>query len=197
VKKYITSYLEKLVSKINEIDVDTVVTIINHFIEASRNGSSIYVIGNGGSAATASHIANDFSGGLKLRGIENFNVVSLASNVPLLTAIANDVGYENIFYAQIFQKIKSSDILFAISCSGNSPNIIKAAKYANLVGTKVIGLTGFDGGELKEISNVNYHVSTDRGEYGLVEDLHMILDHIMYSYFISMNPDVKSKYIVK
>jgi len=197
VKEFITSYLKKLILKINEIDIEVVDAIISHFIEASRSGSTVYVVGNGGSAATASHIANDFSGGLKLRGIENFNVVSLAANVPLLTAIANDVGYENIFYAQIFEKIKPSDKLVAISCSGNSPNIIKAARYANSIGAVVIGLTGFDGGELKEISNVNYHIQTESGEYGLVEDLHMILDHIMYSCFISMNPEVKNKYVLR
>ena len=196
-KEFIVSYLEKLISQINRIDVEIVNTVINHFIEASRNGSTVYVIGNGGSAATASHIANDFSGGLKLRGIENFNVVSLAANVPLLTAIANDVGYENIFYAQIFEKIKPTDKLVAISCSGNSPNITKAARYAKSRGAIVIGLTGFDGGELKDISNVNFHVPTESGEYGLVEDLHMILDHIMYSCFIAMHPDVKNKYVLR
>jgi D-sedoheptulose 7-phosphate isomerase len=196
-KHLISNYIEKLVEQIKNIDINVVDQIIHQFIEASRNGSTVYVIGNGGSAATASHIANDFTGGLKLRGIENFNVVSLAANVPLLTAIANDVGYENIFYAQIFEKIKPSDKLVAISCSGNSPNIIKAASYAHSIGSVVIGLTGFDGGELKEISNINYHIQTELGEYGLVEDLHMILDHIMYSYFISLNPEVKSKYLLR
>ena len=110
--------------------------------------------------------------------------ISLCDNIPVLTALANDVGYENIFYAQIKDRIKENDVLIAISCSGTSPNIIKAVKYAREVGSTVVGLSGFDGGMLKGLSDINYHVQTSKGKYGLVEDLHMILDHLLYSYYI-------------
>ncbi|MDC0933906.1 SIS domain-containing protein, partial [Arcobacteraceae bacterium] len=107
---------------------------------------------------------------------------------------ANDIGYENIFYAQLKRKIKKNDVLIAISCSGNSENIIKAVDYAKEQEAVIVGLTGFDGGKLKKLSNISFHVPTSKGEYGLVEDAHMILDHIIYSYYISLKPETKSKY---
>ena len=114
-----------------------------------NNDAKIYIIGNGGSAATASHMANDLSVGLKLREIRNFDVESLSDNSSVCTAIANDIGYENIFYAQLKNRIKKEDLLIAISCSGNSENIVKAARYAKEIGASVVGMTGFNGGMLK------------------------------------------------
>ncbi|WP_338072297.1 SIS domain-containing protein [Halarcobacter anaerophilus] len=93
--------------------------------------------------------------------------------------------------------MKKDDILISISCSGNSGNILKAVKYAKKIGSKNIGLTGFDGGELKRICDINFHVPTQKGEYGVVEDIHMILDHIIYSYYISLKPETKTTYTVK
>ncbi len=154
-------------------------------------------MGNGGSAATASHMANDFSVGLKLRDIRNFNVQSLSDNTPVCSAIANDIGYENVFYAQLKHKLKPQDVVIAISCSGNSENIIKASRYAKEVGASLIGMTGFDGGELKALSDVNFHIKTDQGEYGLVEDAHMILDHVIYNYYVSQKIENKSTYVLK
>jgi D-sedoheptulose 7-phosphate isomerase len=98
--------------------------------------------------------------------------------------LENDIEYENIFYAQLEGTIDKDDLLIAISCSGNSPNIVKAAEYANNIGASVLGLTGFDGGKLKHMSDLNYHVQTNKDEYGPVEDLHMIFDHMLYTYFI-------------
>lgn len=184
-KEFLKKYKKNLIHLISNIDESVLSTIIEQFDITEQNNGKIYVIGNGGSAATASHMANDFGIGLKRRGIKNFNIESLSDNSSICTAIANDIGYENIFYTQIENKITSKDIIIAISCSGNSPNIIKAVKYAKNTGTTVIGLTGFNGGELKKLSDINYHIETPKEEYGLVEDLHMIFDHIIYSYYIS------------
>jgi D-sedoheptulose 7-phosphate isomerase len=148
------------------------------------NKSRIYIIGNGGSSATASHMVNDLGAGLRRRNIINFDVVSLGDNSPVVTAIANDIGYENIFYMQMKGLINSNDIVIAISCSGDSPNIIKSVDYAKDLGCKIIGVTGFNGGYLKSISDISFHVNAPKNEYGLVEDAHMILDHILYSYYI-------------
>lgn len=196
-KEYvIKNYIKRLQLLLSQLDVDVIVSIIDAMEHVHAKGK-IYIIGNGGSAATASHMANDLSGGLKLRDIRNFDVESLSDNSSVCTAIANDIGYENIFYAQIKNKIKKEDILIAISCSGNSNNIIKAVKYAKEIGTTVIGLTGFSGGKLKILSDINFHINSENGEYGLVEDLHMILDHIIYTYYISLKPDTITTYTME
>ena len=115
--------------------------------------------------------------------IINFDVLSLGDNGPVITAIANDIGYENTFFMQMKGLINRKDIVIAISCSGDSPNIIKAVDYAQSIGCKIIGITGFDGGKLRELSDINFHVDAPKNEYGLVEDTHMIFDHIIYSYY--------------
>lgn len=191
---FIKQYTKNLSDILKNIDTHVVSEIKTSLDSTIKNKSKIYILGNGGSAATASHMANDLSVGLKLRDIRNFNVESLSDNSSVCTAIANDIGYENIFYAQIKNKIHKNDVLIAISCSGNSSNILKAVEYAITQGTTIIGLTGFDGGKLKELSNINFHVDTPKGEYGLVEDVHMILDHILYSYYVSLKPETKSTY---
>lgn len=194
---FIQNYIENLTSILNNLNKEEIVKIKNALESTIQKDSKIYIIGNGGSAATASHMANDLSVGLKLRDIRNFNVESLSDNSSVCTAIANDIGYENIFYAQVKNKIQKDDVLIAISCSGNSDNIIKAVKYAKTQETTIIGLTGFRGGELKEISDINFHIDTTKGEYGLVEDAHMILDHILYSYYISLKPETKTTYTME
>ena len=186
-KIFIKSYVEKLKNLLDNVDVNSISKIIELLEETQKNDGTIYVIGNGGSAATASHMANDLNIGLKRRGIRKFNVISLADNCSVGTAISNDIGFENLFYMQLEDVIKSKDLLISISCSGNSANIIKAVEYAKEKNATVVGCTGFDGGKLKQLSDVNFHVSTTDGEYGLVEDIHMILDHIIYSYYISLD----------
>lgn len=193
-QSFIKKYIDNLIVILNELDKKEIEKIKLALDDTIKNESKIYIIGNGGSAATSSHMANDLSVGLKLRDIRNFDVESLSDNSSVCTAIANDIGYENIFYAQIKNKIHKNDVLIAISCSGNSSNILKAVEYAITQGTTIIGLTGFDGGKLKELSNINFHVDTPKGEYGLVEDVHMILDHILYSYYVSLKPETKSTY---
>lgn len=185
VSNFIEKYTENLISLLKNIDKIAIENIINALEQTLINNSNIYIIGNGGSAATASHMVNDLGVGLKRRNIKKFNVISLADNTPVCSAIANDIGYENIFYMQLKDAISPNDIIIAISCSGNSQNIIKAVEYANSNNLTTIGLTGFDGGKLKDISDISFQVKTEKGEYGLVEDMHMILDHIIYSYYIN------------
>ena len=182
IEKFTNSYLTKLkktLDEINPILVKDITEALNHTITKK---SKVYVIGNGGSSATASHIANDLGSGLKRRKILNLNILSLVDNSPVITALANDTGYENIFYKQIEGVINSDDLVIAISCSGNSLNIIKAVDYAKKKGCTIIGLTGFDGGKLIDLSDIKFHINTKKGEYGIVEDAHMILNHIIFSY---------------
>ena len=172
---YVADLLERL-------DYKSLGEIINCFYDARQRSSTIFFIGNGGSAATASHFAQDLAEIGKKLGTDGFKTLSLTDNVPFITAIANDHGYENIFTGQMSEVFKKGDVLVAISGSGNSPNIVKAAKHAKQSGGTVVGLCGFDGGQLAGLSDHVLHVKTERGEYGPVEDIHMILDHMITTY---------------
>ncbi len=185
-QNFIQKYINNLTNILNNLDLEVIEKIKDALEDTIKNNSKIYILGNGGSSATASHMVNDLSIGLKLRNIRNFNVESLSDNSSVCTAIANDTGYENIFYAQLLHKVQKDDLIIAISCSGNSPNIIKAVEYAKTRDANIVGMIGFDGGKLQKLSDINFHIPTDKGEYGLVEDVHMILDHIIYSYYISL-----------
>ena len=180
---FIKDYISRLIKILQTVDIKPIHEIMSLLDEMDKNRSTLYIMGNGGSSATASHMANDFGTGLKRRGLKNLDVLSLADNSSVVTAIANDIGFENIFYMQIKDVIKAGDAILVISCSGNSPNLIKAVEYAKKVNAKIVSLTGFDGGRLKGMSDINFHVPTESGEYGLCEDMHMIFDHIIYSYY--------------
>ncbi len=184
IKQFVNNYTLALKQLLDKIDPNVIESILILLEETRVAGGRVYVIGNGGSAATASHMVNDLGAGLRRRNIVNFDIVSLADNTPVCSAISNDVGYDNIFYLQLKGLLKAKDLLIAISCSGDSANIVKAVEYAHTIRAKVIGCTGFSGGFLKKNCDINYHVDAPKGEYGLVEDMHMILDHIFYSYYI-------------
>ena len=187
IKPFVTEYLTRLKLILDSIDADVISDIVDLLEQTIVNKSRIYIIGNGGSSATASHMVNDLGAGLRRRNIINFDVVSLGDNSPVVTAIANDIGYENIFYMQMKGLINPADIVIAISCSGDSPNIVKSVDYAKDLGCKIIGVTGFNGGYLRTMSDISFHVDVPKNEYGLVEDTHMILDHIIYSYYVQKN----------
>ena len=195
-KKTIEKYKKTITKTINNIDSSLIYNMIDALEQCHDSNSTVYIIGNGGSAATASHMATDLSVGLSLRDIRHFNVKSLSDNSAVSTAISNDVGYENIFYAQLVNRLEKGDLVIAISCSGNSENTIKAAKYCREVGSTLVSMTGFDGGELKKLADISFHVETEFGEYGLVEDIHMILNHMIYSHYVSEKPENKNKYII-
>lgn len=183
---FISNYTNQLIKLLQNIDKKAIQQIKEQLDLSEINNSKVYIIGNGGSASTASHMVNDLSIGIKLQTKHNFNMESLSDNSSVCSAIANDIGYENVFYAQLLNKLQKDDLVIAISCSGNSLNILKAVEYSQQVGSTIISLTGFDGGKLKKLSNINFHVPTEKGEYGLVEDMHLILDHILYSYYKSL-----------
>jgi D-sedoheptulose 7-phosphate isomerase len=184
IKSFSQNYINNIIDLLNKIDITIIEEIINTLEKIEKNKSKLYIIGNGGSSATASHMVNDLGVGLRRRNLLNINVISLADNTSVVSALANDIGYDNIFYMQMKDILDPNDVIISISCSGNSPNILKATTYAKNVGCTIIGLTGFNGGALKEISDINFHVNVPTGNYGFVEDLHMILDHIIYSYYL-------------
>ena len=181
--EYVRNYLSYLSELVLKLDRDEIVKVINLFLDARQSGNTIFFIGNGGSAATASHFANDLAIGTRSNP-NPFRVMSLTDNNAVITAIANDYGYENVFVRQLEALFSKGDLLVAISSSGNSNNLLKAVKFVRKRDGLTIGLTGFDGGKLKKIVDYVIHVPTDKGEYGPVEDIHMIFDHIIGTYLM-------------
>jgi D-sedoheptulose 7-phosphate isomerase len=173
INAYVSS-VESLVKTINPSHISAMLDILCDTYRANR---MIFIFGNGGSAATSSHIAEDFSKGTRCDGKPTLRAVSLTDNTPLLTAISNDLSYEFIFENQLEIMLNPGDCVFGISASGNSPNVIKAVKYAKEKGSRIISLTGFTGGELRKLSTANIHF--DSHDYGVVEDLHLCAGHIL------------------
>lgn len=152
-------YIKDVVEATQAVDLEAVQKVIDLLEQAYREEKTVCIIGNGGSAAAASHFAEDLAKGcLSDNEPKRFRVMSLVDNTPYITAIANDIGYEDIFVFQLRQSARPGDILVAISGSGNSPNIIKAVDYAKSKGICVIGFTGFDGGKLLQRADYDLHV---------------------------------------
>jgi len=173
-------YISNLLGKISEEQLANFIDII---LEARTRRSTVYFVGNGGSAATASHFANDIAIGTRTKD-RHFKVISLTDNVAVLTAIGNDYGYDHIFTKQLEVLFQPGDVVVGISASGNSANVLNAMEYANNNEGISVGLTGFSGGKLKEVAQHNVHVPTADKEYGPVEDVHMIFDHLLGNYLI-------------
>ena len=176
------NYLEYLSNLISKLDRESIGKFVDLLLESRDSGSTTFFLGNGGSASTATHFVNDISLGSR-QFKKPFRAISLCDNQAVITAIANDDGYENIFLRQLQTLAKPGDTIVCISASGNSTNLIKAVKYANDNNIYVVGLTAFDGGYLKENCNLNIHVPTKVGEYGPAEDLHMVVCGLVGSYF--------------
>jgi D-sedoheptulose 7-phosphate isomerase len=179
------AYLRHLGEVLARLDVDAVGAFVDILVAARGRGATVFFCGNGGSAATASHFANDL--GIGTRGGDNpFRAMALTDNVAAMTAIANDDGYEALFARQLEVLMRPEDVVVAISASGNSPNVLRAVEFARARGAITVGLTGFDGGRLKDLVGLAVHVPTAQGEYGPVEDAHMVLDHLVASYLIRL-----------
>lgn len=175
------NYFSELSLLFNLIDHEKVEDVVRAIQHSQVEGKSIYIMGNGGSASTASHLAND----LILLGREDsisYRVINLTDNNAVMSAIANDFGFQFVFKKQLENVLNEGDLVILISASGNSPNIIEAVKYANSKKAITIGFTGFDGGLLKDFSNLSLHVPSGKGRYGEVEDVHLIFNHIISGY---------------
>lgn len=176
------SYLGEVLSNLDGKSIDAFMNVIE---EARKANKRIFIAGNGGSAATASHMGSDF-GASVFKGHTHevlskfpFRAQSLTDQVSAITAIGNDFGYEYIFTKQLEVQYHEGDILILISASGNSANAVLAAEWVHERNGKVLGLLGFDGGKLKDLCDVSIIAKTPKGEYGPVEDTHMILDHLL------------------
>ena len=185
-KKYLKSsdYFDDYISTKNlllkKIDQKILNKIIQEILNSIKNKRDFFSCGNGGSAATAEHLSCDFSKGSCTNTNLNFKVFSLNSNVALMTAIANDMSYDDVFSYQLNRYGKANDVLLAFSVSGTSKNIIKCAKIAKKKKIKIISFTGFNGGALKKLSNYNINFSSNN--FGIVEDCHLTIMHFISQY---------------
>lgn len=179
------SYLRKVKQAMDTLDLAALAEVIHLMGDVWQKGSTVFLAGNGGSASTASHMANDL--GKTVLGIpadqekKGFRALALTDNVSLLTAWANDEGYENIFAGQLCSLARAGDLLIVLSVSGNSENLIKAAGQAKQMGMKVIGFLGQDGGRLRKM--VDLAVILEGTSCGPVEDSHLMLSHLITAYF--------------
>ncbi len=170
-----TKYSTELVQTLTMLDKTVFDLAVNKVVSVLNSDASIYIFGNGGSSANASHFAVDWRKGVSEKLGYYPRVYSLTDNVPMVTALANDVGYETIFSEQLKNFGKKNDLALAISGSGNSANVINGLKAATEIGMHTISLTGFDGGEAGRISSMNCHV--DSWNIRIVEDIHASFGH--------------------
>jgi len=159
---------------LDENAIDAVAKILKRAYEQNR---FIFVMGNGGSAATASHLAGDLNKGACFHADKKFKVLALTDCQPLILAIANDADYESIFVEQLKNFAGPGDVVLGFSGSGNSPNVLRAIQYAKQIGCTTIGVTGYDGGKLKPMVDCSFHVEVD--DMQIAEDVHMVLAHIL------------------
>lgn len=182
---YFREYSQYLFHLLANLDFEVIENVTRLIIRCARRKKSVYLTGNGGSATTASHFATDLVHAGMLGHEPIVRAMSLVDNIALLTALGNDKGYDQVFARQLKAVGGKGDILIAISASGNSQNLIEAVKTAAAMDITSVGILGFDGGQLSKLCDYSIIVRTKKGEYGVVEDLHLFLDHMIASY-ISM-----------
>ena len=177
ISDYISEYLEMEKKTIESLNREELLSVVNAFLDVYEKEGTIYVFGNGGSASTASHMANDYNKGLNEFLDKKFRFVCLNDNVATLMSIANDISYEEVFRMQLRGKLEEKYLVVGISGSGNSMNVINAISYAKEMGVKTVGLCGYEGGKLKALSDVVLHVKLNNMQ--IVEDIHLIFNHLL------------------
>ena len=184
--KHFQHYVEEMVRLTQLLNFDLIEKVCLEILEVRKSMGTIFIIGNGGSAATASHMATDLMFGSNL-GNPELRVISLAENSSIITATGNDVNFTQVFSRQLHNLGRGGDILIAISASGNSPNLVEAVKEAKNLKMQSVGITGFDGGLIKKLADFSIHVPTKIGSYGQAEDLHLMINHMIINYLKSIS----------
>jgi len=179
--EFAADYLKGVKETIDEISVKDLQEVVDAIEAAYTKGKQIFIVGNGGSASTASHFACDLGKGAAAEGKPRFKVMSLTDNVASMTAIGNDLGFEHLFSEQLKNCLEEGDVVILITGSGNSPNMLKAAEYANSREATTIGFIGFGGGKLRDL--VQKQITVSSRKYEMVEPVHLILEHLISFYF--------------
>lgn len=175
----ITDYFSRLKQTLDAVSKEDINLLMNVLLQAKEDNKSVFVMGNGGSASTASHFCCDFNKGVSFGQEKMFRFICLNDNIPTMMAYANDLGYEEIFVGPLRNFLQNGDLVIGISGSGNSLNVVKALDYANEKGAITIGLTGYSGGKVKQTCKYNVHIPID--DMQITEDMHMVLNHCMMS----------------
>ena len=173
----IQNYLVGLKRTLDGLPQERIQQVIEILHEARLNKQQVFVMGNGGSASTASHFVCDLAKNTRARSVPNFKVIGLTDNMAIFSALANDDGYENVFADQLASYVQAGDVVIGISTSGNSPNVLRAIQLANTIPAKTIGFTGYNSGKLGSLVDVDLHVPSDCIEH--VEDIHLVLEHLI------------------
>jgi len=179
---YVDNYRVALVETLQQIDSDQVQQAIEQLRQARDENRHIFVCGNGGSAATASHFMCDVVKGASYQKDKRFRIMALTDNLATMTAYSNDVSYDCVFAEQLKNFAQPGDVVIAISGSGNSPNVLNAIEYGNSIGCKTIAMTGRDGGKLGKLAQLNLQVPVQH--MGRIEDAHMIMCHMIAYHFM-------------
>ena len=184
-KDFIEDYILELTRCLKSLDKTKIELVIDVLVDAYKKDRKVFILGNGGAASTSSHMACDLGKGTLQRVYDNtekrFRVISLTDNVAVMTAFANDLSFDDIFVQQLRNLVETDDVVIALSGSGNSPNVVKAVEYARLCGAKTIGILGFKtGGKLGKM--VDYSIIIDSNHYGPIEDIQLILNHMIASW---------------
>jgi D-sedoheptulose 7-phosphate isomerase len=174
-------YIDRLQLVLRSLSRGELTELSEILARAYVNGKQVFTVGNGGSSSLASHMAADLAKNTIGPNMRRFRIMSLSENASIVTALANDLGYENVFVEQLSNLIRAGDVLIVISASGNSPNVIKAIEYARAQSAEVVGLLGFDGGRAAELADLPIVVGS--WDYGIVEDVHLIINHILVEHF--------------
>ena len=175
----ISQYFSDGKNNLSKISISDVLVLVNALQAIQLSEKTVFIAGNGGSASTSSHFATDIGVG-SFRRNNPVRVVSLCDNLAVITALSNDFSYDLVFADQLRLLAKSGDLLLVISASGNSKNLIEAVKVGRELGVDAYSMTGFDGGELRNLTRGrNIHIDTPKGAYGLVEDSHLAICHVI------------------
>ncbi len=190
VGKFSEEYMSKLKDTLDNLDKKKIEQIVDSLMDAYKKDKKVFMFGNGGSAAMASHFAVDLGKGTIsgcepwdkgiLKGKKRFKVFCLNDNIPVMTAWANDSSYDNIFSEQLENLVERGDLVIGVSGSGNSPNVLNAIKLANEKGATTIGLAGYEGGKLKNLAKICLVVPVH--SMRMVEDVHLMLEHLITEY---------------
>lgn len=170
-----TAYFDKVAATLKKLDQEVLDKLVQIILDCRDRGNTIYIFGNGGSAATASHIAGDFLKGISYQLDKRFRVVCLSDNIPGTSAISNDLSYDEVFIESLKTFLNKDDVVIGISGSGNSVNVVKAMQYASTAQAKTIAICGYNGGKIKDIADLAVHTPVDDME--VTEDIHLIIFH--------------------
>ena len=175
--QYISDYVNLEMRTLEQFDQRAAAEVLSAILRAYEAEGTIYVCGNGGSASTASHMANDFNKGISEYVQKKFRFNSLTDNVATMLSIANDISYDEMFRFQLQGRLRKDDLVIGISGSGNSMNVVNALTYAKEQGVQTVAVCGYGGGKIKEIADVVFHVNINNMQ--VVEDVHLILNHLL------------------